>query len=107
MKKRRETGGASAAAAAAAVAAGGVGADGGGATDSLIDSNVRGTDPAVLERLPEMVQGVMSANATEQMQYTLEFRKLLSIGTFSGRCRVGVERVVLCTKAVSQACAQA
>eukprot|EP00170_Pyropia_yezoensis_P005591 contig_22694_g5607 len=26
-----------------------------------------------------MVQGVMSANATEQMQYTLEFRKLLSI----------------------------
>ncbi|KAK1869548.1 hypothetical protein I4F81_012023 [Pyropia yezoensis] len=79
MKKRREAGGASAAAAAAAGAAGAVGAAVGDAPDSLIDSNVRGTDPAVLERLPEMVQGVMSANGTEQMQYTLEFRKLLSI----------------------------
>lgn len=90
MKKRREAGGASAAAAAAAAGgAGAVGAAGGDATDSLIDSNVRGTDPAVLERLPEMVQGVMSANGAEQMQYTLEFRKLLSIGTFRASWREG------------------
>lgn len=90
MKKRREAGGASAAAAAvAAGGAGAVGAAGGDATDSLIDSNVRGTDPAVLERLPEMVQGVMSANGAEQMQYTLEFRKLLSIGTFRASWREG------------------
>jgi len=32
----------------------------------------------------------MSANGAEQMQYTLEFRKLLSIGTFRrSRVRVG------------------
>jgi len=82
LKKRRETTGSSS-------AAPGVGGDV-AAVDSLIDSNVRGTDAAVLERLPQMVRGVMSANGAEQMQYTLEFRKLLSIGTYRrSRVRAG------------------
>lgn len=91
MKKRRETaaaggagGDAAASAAAAAAAAAAASASGavGGSTAAAAD--VDGAQAAEagygLERLPEMVRGVMGANGAEQTQCTLEFRKLLSMG---------------------------
>lgn len=90
MKKRRETaaagragGDAAASAAAAAAAAAAASAAGavGGSTAAAAD--VDGAQAAEagygLERLPEMVRGVMGANGAEQTQCTLEFRKLLSM----------------------------
>lgn len=51
---------------------------------SLTDSNNmsvsgRTPDASLYARLPEMVQGVFSSNIADQVRYTLEFRRLLSI----------------------------
>lgn len=46
--------------------------------DATIDSNTSMT-ATLHARLPQMVQGVFSDNPTDQVQYTLEFRRLLSI----------------------------
>lgn len=85
MKKRRErmTGGSSF----------GAGPDYGGPDLSTVsDSNTgaaaeaasaaagaRVPDASLYERLPEMVRGVFSSNVNDQVRYTLEFRRLLSI----------------------------
>lgn len=52
--------------------AGGPGGAGAGASQ-------RTPDHSLYERLPEMVQGVFSSNVNDQVRYTLEFRRLLSI----------------------------
>lgn len=84
MKKRRErmTGGSSF----------GAGPDYGGPDLATVtDSNTgaaeaasaaagaRVPDASLYERLPEMVRGVFSTNVNDQVRYTLEFRRLLSI----------------------------
>lgn len=82
MKKRRErmTGGSSF----------GAGPDYGGPDlSSVTESNAgaagaaaagaRVPDASLYERLPEMVRGVFSSNVNDQVRYTLEFRRLLSI----------------------------
>ncbi|KAK1864825.1 hypothetical protein I4F81_007367 [Pyropia yezoensis] len=90
MRKRRETaaagaaggdGAASAAAtAAAAAAASAVGAVGRSTAAAADVDGAQATEVEYgLERLSEMVRGVMGGNGAEQTQCTLEFRKLLSM----------------------------
>ena len=69
MKKRRET-----------TPALGAEPGDGSLPETTIDALGRATD-ADLSRLSVMVAGIQSGNPTEQMGFTLEFRKLLSIGT--------------------------
>lgn len=74
MKKRREK--------MAAGSSFGSGPDYGGDQATASDSNIpggRAPDSTLLARLPEMVQGVFSTNPEEQVSFTLEFRRLLSI----------------------------
>jgi importin subunit alpha-6/7 len=81
MKKRREK--------MAAGSSFGSGPDygGGASAPSVSDSNNpasaaaanRAPDASLYARLPEMVQGVFSTNVADQVRYTLEFRRLLSI----------------------------
>ena len=69
MKKRRET-----------TPALGAESGDGSLPETTIDASGRATD-ADLSRLAVMVAGIQSDNSTKQMEFTLEFRKLLSIGT--------------------------
>jgi importin subunit alpha-6/7 len=79
MKKRRER--------MTAGSSFGTGPDYGGPDLSISESNVGGAagaagrtpDASLFERLPEMVEGVFSSNVNDQVRYTLEFRRLLSI----------------------------
>ncbi|OSX69848.1 hypothetical protein BU14_1073s0005 [Porphyra umbilicalis] len=67
MKKRRET-----------TPALGAESGDGSLPETTIDASGRATD-ADLSRLAVMVAGIQSDNSTKQMEFTLEFRKLLSI----------------------------
>ena len=77
LQKRRQGGGGGGAAGAGSPQA--FAGGGGGGSPTADTSNLDPTLAAKLERLPQMVAGVMSDDANAQLEATTHFRKLLSI----------------------------